>query len=128
MKSIDVDADELQDVRKQVETVLARKRDPEKAHKTIFEELRDSDLPPQEKTIERLMDEGFILVGAGGETTAQTLAVLSFHLLNNPPVLGKLRAELDGIMPDPKLSASWQQLEQLPYLVRMPSSVKLVEG
>jgi cytochrome P450 len=63
------------------------------------------------------MDEGFILVGAGGETTAQTLAVLTFHLLNNPLVLRKLRAELDSAMPDPERQLPWQQLEQLPYLV-----------
>ena len=87
-------------------------------HKTIFEELRDSDLPPQEKTIERLMDEGFILVGAGGETTAQTLTVLTFHLLNNHEILLELRAELDSIMPDPESSVPWQTLEQLPLLVR----------
>ncbi|TKA81274.1 hypothetical protein B0A49_00228 [Cryomyces minteri] len=106
------------DVRKQVETVLARKRDPsnENMHKTIFEELRDSNLPPQEKTIERLMDEGFILIGAGGETTAQTLAVLTYHLLNNPPILKKLRAELTEAMPEPDTPVSWQKLEQLPYL------------
>ena len=63
------------------------------------------------------MDEGFILVGAGGETTAQTLAVLSFHLLKNPEVLKRLRAELVEAMPDSSISISWQQLEQLPYLV-----------
>ena len=108
-----------QDVRKQVEKVLVRKRDPQKMHKTIFEELRDSSLPPQEKTIERLMDEGFILVGAGGESTAQTLAVLTFHLLNNPGVLRELRAELDEIMPHPESSVPWQTLEQLPFLVRL---------
>jgi len=109
--------EQRQDVGKQVENVLARKRDPEKMHKTIFEELRDSDLPPQEKTTERLMDEGLILTGAGGETTAQTLTVLSFHLLSNPEVLKKLRAELKQVMPDPNLSVPWQKLEQLPYMV-----------
>lgn len=87
-------------------------------HKTIFEELRDSDLPPQEKTIERLMDEGFILVGAGGESTAQTLTVLTFHLLNNPEIVLELRAELDKVMPDPESSVPWQTLEQLPFMVR----------
>ena len=64
------------------------------------------------------MDEGFILIGAGGETTAQTLAVVTFHLLNNPETMLELRAELDKIMPDPKISVPWQTLEQLPYLVR----------
>ena len=64
------------------------------------------------------MDEGFILVGAGGETTAQTLAVLTFHLLNNPESLLELRAELDKVMPDPESSVPWQTLEQLPLMVR----------
>ena len=64
------------------------------------------------------MDEGFILVGAGGETTAQTLAVLTFHLLNNPESLLELRAELDQVMPDPESSVPWQTLEQLPLMVR----------
>ncbi len=110
-------AKRVQDVRKQVEGVFRRKWDPEKANKTIFEALLDSDLPPQEKTVDRLLGEGFILVGAGGETTAHTLAVLSFHLLNNPEILKKLRAELVEVMPDPCSPVSWQQLEQLPFLV-----------
>lgn len=98
---------------------MTRKHDPNRLYRTIFEELRDSTLPPQEKSVERLMDEGFILIGAGGETTAQTLAVLTFHLLNNPLVLQKLQTELDTAMPDPSRPMSWQQLEQLPYLVRV---------
>ena len=72
------------------------------------------------QTIERLMDEGFILVGAGGETTAQTLAVLTFHLLNNPEVLFELRAELDEAVAGSDSLLTWQTLEQLPFLVRTP--------
>lgn len=64
------------------------------------------------------MDEAFILVGAGGETTAQTLAVLTFHLLNNPERLLELRAVLDTVMPDPEKPVPWQALEQLPLMVR----------
>jgi len=101
--------------------VLVQERNSEKVntntHKTIFEELRESTLPPQEKTIDRLMDEGLILIGAGGETTAQTLAVLTFHLLNNPDKLEKLRKELVKAMPDRNVLLPWQKLEQLPYLV-----------
>ncbi|KAG9695483.1 alcohol oxidase, partial [Aureobasidium melanogenum] len=116
------------DVRKQVEDALARKQDPSRSHRTIFEELRDSDLPPQEKTIERLMDEGFILVGAGGETTAQTLAVLTFHLLNNPLVLQKLQHELDTLMPNPEGQVSWQQLEQSSYLRAVTTEAHRVQA
>lgn len=104
------------DIRKEVEDTLARKSEEKKSHRTIFQELRDSSLPPQEKTVERLMDEGFILVGAGGETTAQTLAVLTYHLLSNPDALAKLTKELNDAIPNPQSPPSWQKLEQLPYL------------
>ncbi|KAH7381519.1 cytochrome P450 [Pyrenochaeta sp. MPI-SDFR-AT-0127] len=103
-------------VRTIVEATLARESGGKNTHRTIFEELRDSTLPSSEKTVERLMDEGFILVGAGGETTAQTLAVLTFHLLNSPIALEKLTCELRQAIPDAKNPPSWQKLEQLPYL------------
>ncbi|KAF2871559.1 cytochrome P450 [Massariosphaeria phaeospora] len=104
------------DIRKVVEHTLASRSEESKSPRTIFQELRDSSLPPQEKTIERLMDEGLILVGAGGETTAQTLAGLTFHLLSNPDKLHKLTEELKQAIPDPQNPPSWQKLEQLPYL------------
>jgi len=69
--------------------------------------------------LERLADEGNILIGAGSETTALILAVLSFHLVSNPDVLAKLRKELETVMPDPNTPITWQQLEQLPYLVSL---------
>ena len=73
------------------------------------------------------MDEGFILVGAGGETTAQTLAVLTFHLLNNPKYLIELREELEKIQPDPNIAVSWQTLEQIPLMVSI-IHMRPVEG
>jgi hypothetical protein len=45
--------------------------------------------------------------------------VLSFHLVSNPDVLAKLRKELETVMPDPNTPITWQQLEQLPYLVSL---------
>lgn len=86
--------------------------------RTIFEELRDSDLPPEEKSISRLTAEALTLIGAGSETTATTLATLTFHLLSTPRVLQKLTAELDAAIPDVRSPPPLQELEQLPYLVR----------
>ena len=65
----------------------------------------------------RLVDEGVILIAAGGDTTAHTLAALTFYVLDNPPVLKKLTDELRNAIPDPKHPPTWQKLEQLPYLV-----------
>ncbi|KAI9705095.1 MAG: hypothetical protein M1836_006878 [Candelina mexicana] len=63
-----------------------------KSHLTIFHELlNDKDLPPQEKTISRLSDEGQVVVFAGSETTAHTLSAIHFHLLDNPSKLERRR-------------------------------------
>ena len=37
---------------------------------TVFHEILHADLPDNEKTPERLGDEGIVLIGAGGETVA----------------------------------------------------------
>jgi cytochrome P450 len=87
---------------------------------TIFHQILDSKLPDPEKTVARLTDEGFVMVVAGGETTSKVLTVLLYFLLANPEWLGKVREELDNAMPNPKLLSSWQKLEALPCLVRLP--------
>jgi cytochrome P450 len=40
----------------------------------------------------------------------------TFHVLSNPQVLQKLRAELEGAMPNPSETPTLASLEQLPYL------------
>jgi cytochrome P450 len=67
-------------------------------------------LPAPEKSLLRLEQEGALLVLAGTESPAKSLNTIFYHLLANPEILRKLRAEL-GTQP-----ASWTQLEQLPYL------------
>ncbi|KAF1999717.1 cytochrome P450 [Amniculicola lignicola CBS 123094] len=106
----------LKDMKAQVEATLAQKGEKSTEHRTIFEELRDSKLPPEERTVARLVDEAAIVVGAGSHTTAHTLAMMTYHLLNTPASLEKLLADLDSAMPDPNICLSWQELEQLPYL------------
>jgi len=63
-------------------------------HRSIFHELRDCNLPAEEKTVERLCDEGQILTGAGTETTAATLSQITFFLLEDRGILETLRSEL----------------------------------
>lgn len=88
------------------------------SHKTIFEELNESDLPPQEKAVDRLTEEGFSLILAGADTSTQALIHISFHLLDNPTILKQLQAELQKAMPDPNSPLRWQELEKLAFLVR----------
>ncbi|KAF2139285.1 uncharacterized protein K452DRAFT_328197 [Aplosporella prunicola CBS 121167] len=83
---------------------------------SIFHELLDSDLPASEKTVPRLIDEALTIVAAGSNTTAQFLKTTSFHVLANPPILTKLRAELQGIASNPAELPSLRDLEHMPYL------------
>ena len=100
-------------------SIGAEKETPHRhtTRKTIFEEMRDSNLPPEQKTVDRLKEEGFVLVLAGGDTSAKVLTALTYHLLSNPDILQRLKKELVEAMPDPNVSMSGAKLEQLPYLV-----------
>ena len=81
--------------------------------RSIFYELRDSAiLPPSEKSLTRLEQEGTLLVMAGTESTAKSIGIAHFHLLSNPKIMHRVRSELNTVPP----SASWTELEQLPYL------------
>lgn len=55
-------------------------------------------------------------MGAGVETVSWTLAVTSFHLLNNSRILHKLQAELEKEFPDPTATLHSLQQEKLSYL------------
>jgi cytochrome P450 len=108
----------IQNVTSQIQAILDGKKDDSRMadHPTIFHELLDSSLPPAEKSLNRLVDEGETVVAAGTITTQHVLKATSFHLLANPDMLRKLKAELISAMPYPENLASLQQLERLPYL------------
>ena len=85
--------------------------------KTIFHEILESDLPPEEKTFERLWQEAQVTIGAGADTTGNALTVIHFHLLDNPNTLRKLQAELQEALPNKYDPIELRVVEQLPYLV-----------
>jgi hypothetical protein len=91
---------------------------------TIFDALIDPSLPPSERSLDRLTDEGVIVLGAGSETTANNLSLGLYHLAENRTICEKLREELRQVMPTPTSTATWVQLEQLPYFVSPPSVVE----
>src|SRR5258706_12915519 len=91
-----------QKLREQVRSVVASQSQATKEDQpTVFRALLNSDLPPQEKTVERLMHEGFTMVTAGEETTGYVLTIATCHVLNQPAILAKLKAELVAAIPDP---------------------------
>jgi cytochrome P450 len=98
-------------------------------HVTIFHELLASDLPQHEKSYERLWQEGSALIGAGVETTSNTLTVGLYHLSQNPDKLARLKTELSEAMPDAARLAPWAKLETLPYLTAViKESLRLAMG
>lgn len=100
-------------VRKEVKPILEGKSEG----RTIFHSLRDSDLPPEEKTLDRLCDEAAIFTGAGSETTAQTVTKIMFYLKHYPATLESLKKELSQRIPNANRIPTWSELVELPYLV-----------
>ncbi|KUJ16052.1 cytochrome P450 [Mollisia scopiformis] len=99
-------------------TIRGGKEQAEKAsHRTIFHEiLQSNQLPPSDKTQQRLADEAQTVVGAGVETTSFTLSVALFHIVNTPHINARLHTELRAASPNKDTLPSLQDLERLPYL------------
>ena len=100
----------------QATEIIDSHSDTKQSELSIFHALLDSDLPPHEKTVERLADEATSLVAAGQVTTAFYLKSTAFHLISNSEILAKLKAELVETMPDADDLAPLSKLESLPYL------------
>lgn len=83
---------------------------------TMFHELLSGSLPPAEKTLDRLVDEGINMVAAGTLTTAHFLKTTTYHLLANPTLLAKLKSELIAAIPNPEELPPLRDIEALPYL------------
>lgn len=80
--------------------------------------LSNVEIPAEEKKPRRITQEGFLVMAAGGETTARVLTTGTFHLLANKDMVVRLKAELRSIMPEPTSKVHLKTLEQLPWLVR----------
>lgn len=82
----------------------------------LVQALLDSNLTQEDKRPERMSAEALGILGAGTETTAWSLTVMSYHILANRDIFEKLSQELKAAIPDPKNLPHWATLEQLPYL------------
>jgi cytochrome P450 len=97
---------------------------------TVFRELLNSKLPPEEKSPARLAAEAQVLVSAGSETTARALTFACYSILTSPVVLANLKSELAGAIPgSPSDSVTLEQVQQLPYLTAViKESLRLSYG
>ncbi|KAL4950976.1 cytochrome P450 [Aspergillus filifer] len=104
---------------RQIQPLTERKADIKSSRPlTVFDTLLAGDLPPAEKTVQRLKGEGQTLIGAGTLTTGNALKTIIFHVQDNPSILQKLKTELDDALSDidPLSLPDLTQLERLPYL------------
>lgn len=98
----------------------------------ILQELYDSDIPAEERSMNRLIDEGITFIGAGTITTAHVLSTITYHVLANQEIFETLQRELQETESD-HLNLSAQtllvRLEQLPYLTAtITEGLRLAHG
>ncbi|EME38416.1 hypothetical protein DOTSEDRAFT_75828 [Dothistroma septosporum NZE10] len=83
--------------------------------RSIFHGIMQSSLEDEEKSLPRMVDEAFVLIVAGGETTARVTTVTLAHLLQNKHLLTRLRTVLDKLDVVSQLPTS-RQLEEIPLM------------
>lgn len=105
-------------MKEQIQNIITskNKHHKDKSQRTIFNEILSSELLPQEKTLDRLMQEGQVMIAAGTETTAWTLSVTTYYMLANPEIYAKTKEELNIAVGNTGANLTLNQLEQLPYL------------
>ena len=83
----------------------------------IFRTILASKLPEAEKQQERMAQEGFVVIAAGGETTSRVLTNATYYVLaNKQSVLPRLQEELNSIMPTKGTKPDLDSLEELQWL------------
>ncbi|KAK8092013.1 Cytochrome P450 [Apiospora hydei] len=82
--------------RERIGRIIAANAAGKRAEGSIFQTVLDSDLPAAEKSAERLEAEAQIVLGAGTETTAKSLAMVAFYLNEDKAKLRRLRGRLRG--------------------------------
>ena len=83
---------------------------------TIFSQILNSKLPPEDLSQQRLQHEAMSLIGAGIETTNWVLSAACYHIISNPSIRERLVDELRTAIPDPDVMPPQEDLEKLRYL------------
>ena len=83
---------------------------------TIFSQILNSKLPPEDLSQQRLQHEAMSLIGAGIETTNWVLSAACYHIISNRKVHERLADELRSAIPDPGKMPAQEELEKLRYL------------
>ncbi|KAH8807218.1 cytochrome P450 [Xylogone sp. PMI_703] len=88
-----------------------------KSKPNVIHRMLDSpDLPAKEKASWRLELEARTFVGAGTETTGNTLSATTFYLLQHPDKVARLKEEVTAAQNQSPTRLRYHDLQQLPYL------------
>ncbi|KAF5377394.1 hypothetical protein D9757_009729 [Collybiopsis confluens] len=102
---------------RQVDSLL---KNPESAynveHETIYHHLLASVASQDRPSRKSLLDEAFMLVGAGTGTSSNACTVGTFYFLKNRIIRQNILLELDEAWPDKDRPVNFVVLEKLPYL------------
>lgn len=114
--------DFFNDIGVQTKSIVAEYNNKEKPKRNgklnvIHQMLDSQDLPEKDKKIWRLALEVRTFVGAGTETTGNTLSNITYYLLVNPDKTKRLKNEIQAAQEKSATPLRYQDLQQLPYLV-----------
>lgn len=84
---------------------------------SIFRHMLAFNLPESDLSTDRLTKEAQVLLGAGTVSSARTLDILTFYVLNNEAWRQRLQDELAPRMRYyPEKVPTWAELEKLPFM------------
>ncbi|PKS08510.1 hypothetical protein jhhlp_004895 [Lomentospora prolificans] len=90
------------------------------SRRTIFHEILDSEVADTVDygvpTVEYLAGEALSFSTAAADTTGNAMEMAIYHVVTNPDIYERLRAELVEAFPDADQELSYATLEKLPYL------------
>lgn len=99
--------------------------------RTIVHSMVQSDqLSPEDKTFLRLKADAMVLIGAGTETTARTLATALYYIHADAAVYARVLREVRSVMPDADSPIPLvTKLRPLPYLTAvLEESLRIAHG
>ena len=67
--------------------------------------------------MDELVDEAFLLLVAGSDTTAYSIACTTYYILTHSDCNRKLKEELATVRKGPNGEIDWKNIAELPYLV-----------
>lgn len=82
----------------------------------VVQSMLTSELPPEEKSFDRVVAECRSIILAGTETSATTLTSITYHALANPEIAARLLNEFKEAEKAKGAKLEYHEIRNLPYL------------